>query len=171
VSNFGTFALYGLTGLWTIIAFVGTPEFRPVRHVVVPGLGLLANIMMLIAILYLYIIGNADSQTEAYICFAIAGGWAVISPLVVVTRVPEWPAPRRPPAPIARLPLRTRSAGLATGTIPRGAPAKPWRIAASPATSTTAATTNATRLSIATVHQEPGLSRTGAGSCVSEDSA
>jgi hypothetical protein len=45
---------------------------------------------------------------------------------------------------------------------------KPQRIAASPATSTTAAATNATRVSIATIHQEPGpgSSRTGAGSCV-----
>jgi hypothetical protein len=49
---------------------------------------LLANVVMLMAILYLYIIGNADSQHEAYICFAIAGGWAVISLLyVVVTSV------------------------------------------------------------------------------------
>ena len=100
-SNFGTFALYGLTCMWTIIAFVGTPEFKLVRHVVVPGLGLLANVVMLIAILYLYIIGNADSQNEAKICFVIAGGWAVISLLyVVVTSVRSgrelMPTPRHP---------------------------------------------------------------------------
>jgi len=56
---------------------------------------------MLIAILYLYIIGNADSQTEAHICFAIAGGWAVISLLyVVVTSIRSgrelMPTPRQP---------------------------------------------------------------------------
>src|SRR5262249_41102700 len=82
-SNFGTFALYGLTCLWTMIAFAGTEEFSFMRHAVIPALGLIANVIMLIAILYLYIIGNADSQHEAYICFAIAGGWALISILYV----------------------------------------------------------------------------------------
>jgi basic amino acid/polyamine antiporter, APA family len=83
-SNFGTFALYGLTCLWTMIAFAGTSEFKFVRHAVIPGLGLLANVVMLVAILYLYIIGNADAQHEAYICFAIAGAWALVSLLYVV---------------------------------------------------------------------------------------
>ena len=50
----------------------------------VPVLGLIANIMMLASILYLYIIGNADAVHEAYICFAIAGGWALISALYVI---------------------------------------------------------------------------------------
>jgi len=85
-SNFGTFALYGLTCLWTIVAFAGDREFSFVRHLLVPGAGLLANVVMLISILYLYIIGNADSQHEAYICFAIAGGWALISVLYVAVR-------------------------------------------------------------------------------------
>jgi basic amino acid/polyamine antiporter, APA family len=83
-SNFGTFALYGLTCLWTMIAFAGTVEYRFMRHAVVPALGLIANVIMLIAILYLYIIGNADAQHEAYICFAIAGGWALVSVAYVV---------------------------------------------------------------------------------------
>src|SRR5262245_16001217 len=78
-SNFGTFALYGLTCLWTIVAFAGTSEFKLLRHAVIPALGLIANVIMLIAILYLYIIGNADAQNEAYICFAISGGWALVS--------------------------------------------------------------------------------------------
>ena len=51
---------------------------------IIPVLGLIANIMMLVAILYLYIIGNADAVHEAEICFAIAGGWALISALYVV---------------------------------------------------------------------------------------
>jgi len=38
---------------------------------------------MLVAILYLGIIGTPDSQHEAYICFAIAGGWAVVMGLYV----------------------------------------------------------------------------------------
>jgi amino acid transporter len=101
-SNFGTFALYGLTCLWTIVAFRGDEEFSLMRHGVIPGLGLLANVVMLIAILYLYIIGNADSQHEAYICFAITGGWALLSGAYVLVRnarsgrtLVSAPAPRR----------------------------------------------------------------------------
>jgi len=82
-SNFGTFVLYALTCLWTIIAFGERHDRHVVKHYLVPILGLLANVAMLISILYLYIIGNADSVHEAYICFAIAGAWAVVSALYV----------------------------------------------------------------------------------------
>jgi amino acid transporter len=83
-SNFGTFVLYGLTCMWTIIAFAERHERGVVKHLVIPVLGLLANVAMLGAILYLYIIGNADAQHEAYICFGIAGAWAAVSALYVL---------------------------------------------------------------------------------------
>ena len=38
---------------------------------------------MIGAILYLYIIGNADAKSEAKICFWISGGWAAVSLLYV----------------------------------------------------------------------------------------
>ena len=47
-------------------------------------LGLVATLVMLGAILYLYVIGNADSKKEAFICFAITGAWAVLSVLYFV---------------------------------------------------------------------------------------
>jgi basic amino acid/polyamine antiporter, APA family len=78
-SNFGTFVLYALTCIWTIIAFHGRKERKAIKHFIVPGLGLLANVAMLISILYLYIIGNADAKHEAYICFALTGAWALVS--------------------------------------------------------------------------------------------
>jgi amino acid transporter len=83
-SNFGTFALYGLTCLWTIVAFGGARDPHPIKHRVVPFLGLVANLVMLGSIIYLYIIGNADSKHEAYICFAIAGAWALVSVVYVM---------------------------------------------------------------------------------------
>ena len=83
-SNFGTFVLYGLTCMWTIIAFAERHERHMLKHLAVPVLGLLANLAMLGAILYLYVIGNADSQHEAYICFGIAGGWLVVSAIYVM---------------------------------------------------------------------------------------
>ena len=78
-SNLGTFILYGLTCIWTIVAFKDRKEFSPAKHGWVPALGLIANIVMVIGILYLYVIGNADAKAEARICFIIAGAWGLIS--------------------------------------------------------------------------------------------
>lgn len=83
-SNFGTFVLYGLTCLWTIVAFAEHKQFNTIKHIVIPVLGLIANLAMLGAILYLYIIGNSDAKHEAYICFAIAGIWAIASAVYVL---------------------------------------------------------------------------------------
>jgi amino acid transporter len=83
-SNFGTFVLYGLTCMWAMIAFAGRQGRGFVKHMAIPFLGFIVNIIMLAGIIYLYIVGNADSQTEAYICFSIAGGWAVISAVYVL---------------------------------------------------------------------------------------
>jgi amino acid transporter len=101
-SNLGTFVLYGLTCVWTIVAFVERHDRHMVRHLTVPVLGLIANLMMVTAILYLAFIGTADSLHEAYICLAIAGAWALVTILYVTVtskrkgqRVIAAPAPRR----------------------------------------------------------------------------
>lgn len=78
-SNLGTFILYGFTCLWTIIAFKNRQDFNILKHAVIPGLGILTNLVMAVAIIYLYIIGNADAQEEAKICLIIAGAFALIS--------------------------------------------------------------------------------------------
>lgn len=78
-SNLGTFILYGLTCVWTIVAFKGRNDFNILKHGIIPVLGVISNVVMTIAILYLYIIGNADAKAEAKICFLIAGVWALIS--------------------------------------------------------------------------------------------
>ena len=82
-SNLGTFILYGLTCIWTVVAFKGRKDFNFLKHGVIPVAGLLANIAMVGGILYLYIIGNADAVNEAHICFWIAGGWAAVSLLYI----------------------------------------------------------------------------------------
>jgi amino acid transporter len=83
-SNLGTFVLYGLTCVWTIVAFVERHDRHLFRHLTIPVLGLIANLMMVSAILYLAFIGTADTIHEAEICMAIAGAWAVVSALYVV---------------------------------------------------------------------------------------
>jgi nitrogen regulatory protein PII/amino acid transporter len=82
-SNLGTFVLYGLTCIWTVVAFKNRKDFSMLKHGIIPVLGVITNIIMIAAILYLYIIGNADSVSEAKICFWIAGGWAALSLLYV----------------------------------------------------------------------------------------
>lgn len=82
-SNLGTFVLYGLTCIWTIVAFKKRKDFNLLKHGIIPVLGLITNIIMVAAILYLYIIGNADAKNEAKICFIIAGAWAAVSLLYV----------------------------------------------------------------------------------------
>ncbi len=87
-SNLGTFILYGLTCIWTIVAFKGRKDFNILKHGIIPVVGVIANIVMTIGILYLYIIGNADAKAEAKICFLIAGGWALVSLIyIAVTTV------------------------------------------------------------------------------------
>jgi amino acid transporter len=78
-SNFGTFMLYGLTCVWTIVAFKKREDFSILKHGIIPVLGVIGNVIMVVAIVYLYSIGNADSKAEVDICFLIAGAWALIS--------------------------------------------------------------------------------------------
>jgi amino acid transporter len=106
-SNFGTFVLYALTCLWTIIAFHGRAEGSLLKHVIVPALGLIANLAMLITILATGIVGGGTSQTESLIAIAFAGFWAVISALYVV--------------------FRNRRTGRAMFTTPASAPMSPER--------------------------------------------
>jgi amino acid transporter len=83
-SNFGTFVLYALTCLWAIIAFASRPDFNWLKHLVIPGLGLLANLVMLATILGLGFVGGGDSQTESLIAIGFAVVWGVVSAVYVV---------------------------------------------------------------------------------------
>src|SRR5207247_4660923 len=83
-SNLGTFVLYALTCMWTIIAFAGRAEFKIGRHLIVPVLGLLANIVMLLTILGLGFIGGGDAQTEALMALVIAALWLGASVIYVI---------------------------------------------------------------------------------------
>jgi amino acid transporter len=83
-SNLGTFTLYGLTCLITVVAFLGHKEFGVLKHIIVPVLGLLANIAMLVTIFALGFLGGGDSQTESFMALGIAGAWFLASVAYVV---------------------------------------------------------------------------------------
>ncbi len=77
-SNFGTFVLYGSVCIWTFIAYKRRKDFNAFKHALIPLGGLILNVLMCWGVIYLYTIGNADSQLEAKIFFYIAGGWFLV---------------------------------------------------------------------------------------------
>ncbi len=77
LSNIGTFLLYGLTNVVAFVAFRRSPRSHTVKHVVVPLLGAFANLAMLLAVIYLGILGGGDTRTAALISIIAAGLWFV----------------------------------------------------------------------------------------------
>src|SRR6266851_3282399 len=75
-SNFGTFLLYMLSCLTCIICFHGHPQFKFVRHLLIPVFGLLANL----ACMVFYLIGpfmGYGTKMEPLIALGIAFVWAI----------------------------------------------------------------------------------------------
>ncbi len=99
-SNFGTFTLYGLTCLVTVVAFLGHKEFGVFKHIVIPILGLLANVAMLVTIFALGFLGGGDSQTEAFMALGIAGAWLILTVIYIASH-------RRAPQPQLARPMTT----------------------------------------------------------------
>jgi len=77
LSNIGTFLLYGLTNLVAFVAFRRAPRARTIKHVLVPVLGAIANVGMLLAVIYLGILGGGDTRTAALISIVAAAAWLV----------------------------------------------------------------------------------------------
>jgi amino acid transporter len=77
LSNIGTFLLYGLTNVVAFVAFRRVPKTHTVKHVMVPLLGAFANLAMLLAVIYLGILGGGDTRTAALISIIAAAVWFV----------------------------------------------------------------------------------------------
>jgi basic amino acid/polyamine antiporter, APA family len=75
-SNFGTFILYGLSCLLCIIAFHGRPDHSLIRHTLVPGFGLLANLTCMA----FYVIGpffSLGTKMEPLTALGISALWGL----------------------------------------------------------------------------------------------
>ena len=74
-SNFGTFILYALSCFLCIVAFWKRPDFNPVLHLLIPGFGLLANLvcMAFYAISPLFGLGTFKEPIVALIISALWG--------------------------------------------------------------------------------------------------
>jgi amino acid transporter len=77
-SNIGTFMLYGLTNLIALWAFLGRPNSSIIKHKLVPIAGFLANLLMLVAVLYIGASAGGSSATDAIIALAMVVVWMVV---------------------------------------------------------------------------------------------
>ncbi len=83
-SNLGTFVLYALICGLTTVAFLGTKEFSLFKHGIIPALGLLVNVIMLLAIFVIGVITGGSTAQATYLALGISGAWLVLSVLYFV---------------------------------------------------------------------------------------
>ena len=75
-SNFGTFILYALSCLLCIIAYHNRPDHNFVRHTLIPGFGLVANLICMA----FYVIGpffNLGTKMEPLCALGISFIWGL----------------------------------------------------------------------------------------------
>jgi amino acid transporter len=78
-SNLGTFALYALICALTIVAFAGGKDFNLFKHGIIPALGVITNIIMVLAIFIIGIRSGGISAQATYLALGVSAGWLVIS--------------------------------------------------------------------------------------------
>jgi amino acid transporter len=83
-SNLGTFILYMLICVWTIIAFSGRKEKNHFLHMVIPILGLIMNAVMIVTIFWLAFAGGGDGAKAGWVALAFAAVWGVLSIIYVI---------------------------------------------------------------------------------------
>ena len=75
-SNFGTFLLYGLSCIICMVGYHNHPKFSMLKHFLIPGFGLLANL----ACMAFYLIGpfmGYGTRMEPLLALGIAIVWAI----------------------------------------------------------------------------------------------
>jgi amino acid transporter len=75
-SNFGTFILYGLSCFLCIVAFRGRSDYKPLVHLIIPGFGLIANLLCMAV----YVLGpffNLGTKMEPLAALGISAVWGL----------------------------------------------------------------------------------------------
>ncbi len=75
-SNFGTFILYALSCFLCIVAFHGRPDHSFLKHTLIPGFGLLANLACMSAYLIVPFLGYGTWK-EPYLALGISALWGI----------------------------------------------------------------------------------------------
>jgi amino acid transporter len=83
-SNFGTFILYALSCIICLVGYHNHPNFKPVRHMIIPVFGLVANL----ACMAFYLIGpfmGFGTPKEPLLALGIAAVWAIYGGIYFVS--------------------------------------------------------------------------------------
>jgi amino acid transporter len=75
-SNFGTFVLYSLSCVTCMVAFHKHPQYNPLRHLLIPAFGLIANL----ACMAFYLIGpfmGFGTKMEPLLALGVAAVWGI----------------------------------------------------------------------------------------------
>jgi len=75
-SNFGTFILYALSCFLCILAFKGRPDYSFVKHMLIPGFGLIANLTLM----GFYVAGpvfGLGTSKEPLLALGISAVWGI----------------------------------------------------------------------------------------------
>jgi len=75
-SNFGTFILYALSCFLCIVAFNKRPDYSFVKHLLIPGFGLFANLACMAAYLIVPFLGYGTWK-EPYLALGISALWGI----------------------------------------------------------------------------------------------
>ena len=78
-SNLGTFILYALICGLTFVAFAGDRGFSFIKHALIPFLGLLVNVVMVLAIFVIGIQSGGVTAQSTYLALGISAAWLVLS--------------------------------------------------------------------------------------------
>ena len=77
-SNVGTFFVYGMTCLVAIVAFSNRHDKHYLKHYAVPGIGMLMNLAMLAAVVWLAVKAGGAAANDAYKALGIDGVWIIL---------------------------------------------------------------------------------------------
>jgi APA family basic amino acid/polyamine antiporter len=75
-SNFGTFILYALSCFLCIVAFHKRPDYSFVKHLLIPGFGLIANLVCMAFYLIAPVFGLGTSK-EPLLALGISAVWGI----------------------------------------------------------------------------------------------
>jgi basic amino acid/polyamine antiporter, APA family len=75
-SNFGTFILYALSCFLCIVAFHKRPDYSFVRHLLIPGFGLIANLVCM-AFYLIGPFGGLGTKMEPLCALGISAAWGL----------------------------------------------------------------------------------------------
>ena len=86
ISNFGTFLLYMMSCIVAMVAFHEHHMYNPIKHILIPGFGLIANLGCML----FYLIGPFSvpgmSSKEPFIALAFCGLWGIVGAIYFIMK-------------------------------------------------------------------------------------